>query len=151
MFDQLFESFRKASEASMQMQQDVFKSWSQHWLSGPPNAAGLSAEWGRTFQKRGLELLVESLNKHRESLDSAYKTGIEVIEQAFSVSEARSSEDYRRMVEELWRKLYETFKDQSEAHLHDFQTFAERSFEMVRKADVEVGNAAQASTPRAEH
>lgn len=151
MFDQLFESFRRASESSLQMQQDLFRSWTQQWLAAPPNAAGLSAEWGRTFQRRWLELAIEILNKHRESVDSVYKSGIGVIEQTFRVSEARSSEDYRRMVEDLWRKLFETFKDQSESQFREFQTFAEKSFEIVRNAEVRADEMRQGEAPRAEH
>ena len=66
-----------------------------------------AADGGRGAQRRWLELGVEMLNKHRETLDAAYKSGIELIEQTFHVAEAKSTDDYRHMIEELWRKLFD--------------------------------------------
>jgi hypothetical protein len=132
MFDQILESFRKASESSLQMQQDMVRQWTQQWLSLSPNTATASTEWGRAYQKRWLGFMLELLDKHRESLNTTYKSGIQVVEQAFRVSEARSSDEYRKTVEDLWRKLFDTFKENSEGQFSEFQRFAERSFEMVQ-------------------
>ena len=53
MFDQFFESFRKASESSLQAQQDLLKSWQLQW---PPSAFGSAAATDWTdVQKRWLE------------------------------------------------------------------------------------------------
>jgi len=134
MFDQLFEGFRKASESSMQMQQDLLKQFTQQWFTAPTNAAGMSSEWGKDLQKRWLDFTLETLNKHRESLDSVYKATIQAVEQAFRVSEAKSSDDYRHVVEDLWRKLFEGLKTNSETQFREFQRWTEKSFEMVQKA-----------------
>lgn len=134
MFDQLFETFRKASETSLQMQQDMFKNWTQQWIATRPQASGLATEWGQAFQKRFMALAIDILNKHRETLDSNYRTGIQVIEQAFHTAEAKSAEDYRRMIEDLWRKLFEAFKEQSETNFRDFRTLTEKSFETMTNA-----------------
>jgi hypothetical protein len=134
MFERVFEGFRKASESSLQMQQDLFKNWSQQWFAAPSNAAGASTEWKQTFQKRSLELVIDMLNKHREALDSTYRSGIQMIEQTLRASEAKSPDDYRRTVEELGRRLFETFKDQSETQFREFQRWAEQSFDMAQKA-----------------
>jgi len=133
MLEQPFEGFRKASESSLQLQQELFKHWAQQWLSTPPNF-GISAEWSRNFQKRWMDSTLELLNKHRESVETAYKSGIQLIEQAFRVSEAKSAEDYRKIAEDVWRKLFETFKTQSEAQLRDFLKWAESSLDMAQKA-----------------
>lgn len=135
-FDQMFESFRRASESSLQMQQEMFKQWAPQWPSMPLNAATASADWTRTFQKRWIEFMTDSLNKQRESLDSVYKSGIQVIEQTFRLSEAKSPDDYRRMVEDLWRKMVEISKDQSETQLREFQKGVEKWLEMLPKAKV---------------
>lgn len=136
MFDQLFEGFRKASESSLQMQQDMLRQWTQQWGSTQPSMAGVPSEFGRSFQKRWLELILDGLNRHREALDATYKSGIQMIEQALRASEAKSTDDYRRTVEELWRKLFDNFRDQSEAQIREFRTWAEKSLEMVQKADI---------------
>jgi hypothetical protein len=130
MFDQFFETFRKASESSLQMQQDLLKQWTQGWFTAPP---GAGPEWGRTFQKRYLELTVEMLNKHRESLDAAYKASIKLIEETFRLAEGKSPEDYRRTAEDLWRKLFDTFRAQYETQLQEFQKFASMSLDMGQR------------------
>ena len=93
MFDQLIDGVRKASESSLQMQQEMFKNFTR-LFSGQAGEAGAPAEWGKASQKRWAELCVEMLNRHRESLDTAYKTGIQIIEQSFHVTEAKSPDDY---------------------------------------------------------
>jgi hypothetical protein len=128
MFDLLFESFRKASESSMQVPMDILKNLTQQ----VPGASGAGMEWSKTFQKRWAEFAIESLNKHRESMDSTYRTGIQLIEQTVRVSDVKSSADYQKIVEELWRKLLDVFKQQSESQVRDLQTWAAKSFEMQR-------------------
>jgi hypothetical protein len=132
MVDMLFENFRKASESSLEMQQELFKQWTQQWLAMPANATGTSNDWGRTVQKRWAEIALEALHRHREALDSTYKAGIQVVEETFRASDAKSPEDYKRMVEELWRKLFELFKTQSESQFRDFQSWAEKSIDIQK-------------------
>jgi hypothetical protein len=135
MLDQLFELSRKAIESSLEMQQVLFKQWTQNWLSTSP-AAGVSADWGGTMRRRWLEMTVEALNKQREAIDSTYKVGIASLERLARVSDAKSAEEWVRAVEEVWAKLFEGFKAQAESQFRDFQTWAAKSFEMARKAEV---------------
>jgi hypothetical protein len=128
MFDLLFESFRKASESSMQVPMDIIKNLTQQM----PSASGAGMEWSKSFQKRWAEFALDSLNKHRESLDSTYRSGIQLIEQTFRVSDVKSSADYQKIVEGLWQKLLDVFKEQSEAQVRELQTWAAKSFEMQR-------------------
>jgi hypothetical protein len=132
MFDILFEAFRKASESSVQMPMDIYKNWTKQMMSIQPNATGASIEWSKAFQKRWAEFAIEGLHKHRESLDTTFRSGIQLIEQTFRVSDAKSSEDYQRIGEELWRKLLEVVKDQSESQFREFQTWASKSIEIQR-------------------
>ena len=131
MFDQLIDGVRKASESSLQMQQEMFKQWTR-LFAGTPVDAGAQGEWGRVPQKRWVDLAVEILNRHRETLDATYKSGIQIIEQTFQVAEAKTADDYRRMVEEIWRKLFDLQKSQSESQFRDFQTFYEKSAALVQ-------------------
>lgn len=130
MFDQMFESFRRASESALQAQHEMFRQWAQQWPTSP---AGLSSDWGDA-QKRWVESTTDALNKHRAIVDATYKSGIELIESAFRVTEAKSPEDYRRLVEDLWRKLSDTFKKQSETQLREFQSATERWLEKSQVA-----------------
>ena len=133
MFDQVFESFRKASESSLQAQQDFFKGWLQQWPSTPFTAAGAAGDWG-DVQKRWQEAATEALNKHRSLLDTTYKSSIDLLEQSFRFSEARSPEDLRRLSEEFWRKLTETFKAQSESQYRELRNATEKWIDKAQSA-----------------
>jgi hypothetical protein len=133
MFDQLVDGVRKASESSLHMQQEMLKQWSRLWLSTAPGP-GLAGEVNRVTQKKWLELGLEMLEKHRELLDSTYRSGIQLIEQTFQVADAKSGDDYRRIVEDLWRKLFDLQKQQAESQFRDFQTWFEKSAGLVQDA-----------------
>lgn len=143
MFAQLFESFRRASEATLQAQQDVFRQWVQQWPSVPGSSQGAPGEWSEAMQKRWLDSTKSFFNKQRELVDSTYRSGVDMIEQGFRVSDAKSPEEYRRLVEELWGKLSESFKQQSESQFREFQRAAERWFELARSGSVVPADAAR--------
>ena len=129
MFDKMFETFRKTAEQSLKAQQDMFKQWTQPFPFtpfGPQSAAGMASDWNETVQKRWLETTTEALNNHREFLNSLYRSGIQALEQSFRVTSAKSPEDYQRLLEDFWKKMTESFKEQSEAQMREFQKAAER-------------------------
>ena len=112
----------------------MFKQWMQQWPAMPLGASGGSADWSSNLQKRWLESMTETLNRHREVLDTTYRSGIQVIEQTFRVSDAKSPDEYQRLVQDLWRKLSETFKEQSEAQAREFQKAAEKWLDTAQRA-----------------
>ena len=134
MDDQLFDTFRKASESSLQMQQEILKHWTERWASSASQAPNASSEASQHVQKRWLALGVELLNKHRASLDGTYSAGIQLIEQSFGTAEAKSPEEYRRLTEDLWRKLFDTYKSQAEAQFDAFKNWSTKSAEAVQDA-----------------
>jgi hypothetical protein len=134
MFDQLFDTYRKTSESWLQAQQEMFRNVTQQWLSTPPGATAAGSEWNRALQKRWLDLAVEIMNRHRESIDTMYRSVIQVVEQTSRMSEAKSTEEYRRGVEDLWRTWFESVKSQSESQIRDVQNWAGKSLEIVQGA-----------------
>jgi hypothetical protein len=134
MYDQMFETYRKSSESWLQMQQDMFRNVAQQWLTTPPSTAGMATDFHRNVQKRWMELAIEILNRHRESLDTTYRSLIQLVEQTSKMSEVKSSDEYRRGVEEMWRNWFETVKSQSETQFRDVQTWAGKSLEIVQSA-----------------
>ena len=134
MFQHLFDTYRKTSESWLQMHQDALRNVTQQWLATAPNATGAASEWQRTVQRRLLELTVDILNAHRQSLDAMYKSTIAIIEQSWHISEAKTAEDHRRAVDELWQRWFETVKTQSESQFRDLQTWAGKSLEIVQSA-----------------
>jgi hypothetical protein len=133
MFEQLFESLRKASESSLMGQKQLFDQWAQQWPSPPLGGAGAGTEWVNTVRKRWTDSLSEGLNRHREIFDSTYRNGIQLIEQALHVSDVKSGDEYRRSIEDLWRKVSDTAKDQVENQLRELHKTAERWLELAHK------------------
>jgi hypothetical protein len=130
--DQMFESFRKASVSSMQMQQEMFKQWTQQW-PWPMNPVGGSVDWVQRLQNRWIEFTTELLTRHRESLDTVYKLAIQMFEQTSRLYESKNPEEYSRAVEEVRSRMFESFKEQSDAHLREFQKTAEKWFDLLLK------------------
>jgi len=132
MFDQVFTDWERAAEATRQMQQEMFKHWTQPWLSAL-SSIGTGSEV-RALQKRWLEFAIHALNRQRDSMNATYQSGIQLLEHALHASEITTPEDYRRIVEEFWRQMMESFGKQSEAQLHEFQEWTEKSFEIFHKS-----------------
>lgn len=132
MFEHFIDSLRRASESSLDAQRDLFRSWSQQWFTGAGSGGSGSERW-RSFQKRSLELVTDSLDRHREIVDATYKSAIQAFEEAFRVSETRAPDDYRRTAEELWMKLFQTFRAQYETQLQEFQKLHTSAFEMSQQ------------------
>jgi hypothetical protein len=134
MDDQLFDSFRKASESSLQMQQEILNHWTERWAGSATQVPNASSEASQQVQKRWLALGIELLDRHRTSLDGTYAAGIQLIERSFGAAEAKSPEEYRRLTEDLWRKLFDTYKSQAEAQFDAFKNWSTKSAEAVRDA-----------------
>jgi hypothetical protein len=124
MFAQILDGFRKMSESSWRMQEDVLKGWAQQWSAFPPMGTRTPNEWSSVAPKRWLDLTLDFMNGQRASLDVAYKSGIRLIEQALGATDARTPEDYRRVMEELWGQLFELYKQQSETQFRELYRWA---------------------------
>jgi hypothetical protein len=134
MDDQLFDSFRNASESSLQMQREMLKLWAERWTGRVSQAPGTPNDANHDVQKRWVALGIELIDEHCRSLDSTCAAGVQLIAQSFRTSEAKSSEEYRRLTEELWRKLFDTYKSQTEAQLDAFESWSTKSAEAVQDA-----------------
>lgn len=133
MFEQLLDSFRKASESSILGQQQLFKQWLQQWPGAPAASPGLATDWPHALQKQWLDSLGETLNRQRELLDASYRKGAALIEQASRTTELKP-EDYRRLAEEIWRSVSDTLKEQAEANVRDFQKATQRWLDLAPKS-----------------
>src|SRR5581483_9477252 len=101
MFDQMFESLRKATESTVQMQQEMFKKWVTLWPGTPPAPPAWGPQF-QQFQKKWAEVVAELLKRQKEGAEAQFKAGMENIEKAFHVGEAHNAEELRVKVLELW-------------------------------------------------
>jgi hypothetical protein len=145
MSGQIFDTYRKASESWFQMQQDLFRSAAQGPFSGPaawgPTFGPAARPWPPEARKRWVDLMVEIMHRHRESVDALYRSVIHVVEKASQIPEAQSSEEARHATEDLWNSWLESVKNQSESQLRDARRFSEKSLEIVQGGHTwEIGN-----------
>jgi hypothetical protein len=147
MFDVILENYRKATESTMKLQQDMLRSWTGQMFGGQsfglpfagtplsgtslPGSAWL--EHLSAAQKKWGETVTEMLNKHRESLDAQYRAGIKTIEDAFKVGEAKDPQQFRRLTEELWRQSFECLKTVAESQLRDVQSAMQKWYDTASK------------------
>jgi hypothetical protein len=145
MYDQVYDTFRKAAESTFQVQQEMFRQWMGSWPAQTPATTGTVVaprvvtgmdDQARSFQKKWIETLTTTLNKHREILDTQYKSSIQAIEVAFRATEAKNPDEYRKLTEEFWRMSIDSLKTAFENQIREFQSLTEKWFEIVTKAKV---------------
>jgi hypothetical protein len=132
MFDPVFETFRQVTEASLHVQQEMFKKAMSLW-TGFPAGGPPGVEQVRQFQKKWAEYVGDLLKRQRQVTEAHFKAGLESIEKAFHLGEAKSIEEMRARTLELWQKLFESFKQAYEAQIHEVQGALEKWTELVTK------------------
>ncbi|MBV8268500.1 MAG: hypothetical protein JO252_19395 [Planctomycetaceae bacterium] len=140
MFDQILDNFRKATESTIQLQQELTRQWFQQWAS-IPGLPTPGIKFGTTgaaapvasATKQISGAVTELLDKHLKTLDAQYRAGIRTIEDAFRVMEAKDLEQFRKLTEELWRQSFNSLKAVIESQLRDFQAATEKGIEAVSK------------------
>ena len=76
MFEQIFDEYRRMVDSSFKMQQEMYRQWMNGWPVKPPDVTkavdrGVIKDQIRCYQEKWSQTLTESLEKHREALDSA--------------------------------------------------------------------------------
>ena len=132
MVELVFDSLKKTTEMSLQMQQDAFKKWAALW---PGAAAGpvTIPEQAQKFQKKWAEFYEETLKKQREAIGAQFKAGLKNIEDAFRLAESKDPAELRAKTIELWQQVFETLRQTCEAQVRDLQAIASRWTEVVTK------------------
>jgi hypothetical protein len=130
MFEPVFESLRKATDATVQMQQELFNKWARLFPALPMVPAAYEPV---KFQKRCLEVITELTNKQRESLEAQFNAGVRTVEEAFRLCEAKDPEELRAKTVELWQKTFDSLRQVYDAQAKDFQTAVVKWGELVTK------------------
>jgi hypothetical protein len=135
MFDQVFDTLRKATEANIQLQQEMVRKWINLW-PGVPSMPSVPAwpEQMQQFQKKWAEAVSELLKKQRESTEGLFKAGVANLEKAFQLGEVQTAEEMRAKTLELWQKCFDSMRQAWEAQIRDFQMVVARFTEIVTKA-----------------
>jgi len=150
MFDMILYNYRKATESTMKLQQDMLRNWAMQWpqmygaqmfglpLTGSTSSSAMpGAAWLEQLsaaQKKWADTVTEMLTKHRETLDAQYKAGIRTIEEAFKVGEAKDPQQFRRLTEELWKQSFECLNTVVESQMRDVQSAMQKFYDVASKS-----------------
>jgi len=131
MFDQVFEAMRKATDSAIVMQQELFNKWIGLWPGVPisPTAAGEAPK----IQKKWVETIGELIKKQREILETQFSTGLQSIEEAFHLAEAKDPEELRAKTVALWQKIFDCLRQTYESQMRDFQIAVAKWAEVLTK------------------
>jgi broad specificity phosphatase PhoE len=130
MFSQVMESMAKVTGATVAMQQEMFKKWFSMW-PGMATYPPANAEQVERFQKRWADTVSELFRRQRDVTETQFKAGIQNIEAAFKVGEAKNAEEVRARAIELWQKCFDNLRQASEAQLRETQVAVEKWFELM--------------------
>ena len=134
MFEKVFENLRKATEASVQAQQEIFQKWVSLWPGGPSSPYSWGEQIQKT-QKQWNQLVTEQVKKQRATLEEQFNAGLRNIEESFRLAEAKDPKEFRAKTLELWSKSFDYLRQTAEAQLREFQAAMEKWAEMVTQKD----------------
>jgi hypothetical protein len=132
-FDQMFETFRKAAESTLEVQQNLFRQWTVAW----PGFPKVQPPWTEQFQqfcKEWTEATAELTRKNLQICERQYKAGLELLENAFRTGEVKDPAEQRQKMTELWQKSFECLKELAETQMKSLQTAVEKWTELAKKA-----------------
>jgi len=133
LFEEVFANMRKATEANLKMQQEVFRQWTSMW-PGMPAPQSIWIDKMRDFQRQWSNTVSDLARRHRESVDRQYQAALESLDAALRVSESTNPEEGRRRTEQLCRKTIDCMREMSEAQIREFQDSISKWTELMTKA-----------------
>ena len=128
----LFEVLRTTTEASMRLQREMMEQWLRPLADTSANQAD-AATSEAAVQTRWLELATATWTRQGELMESAYRTGTQLMEQAARLLQAKTPTEYGRLAAELWRKTFDAIKSQSEAQLEELRRMSRLWLEAAKR------------------
>ena len=131
-YDEVLGNMRKAAEANLKLQQDVFRQWTNLW-PGFPNPQSVWLDKFRDFQHQWVTTISDLARKHRDTLDRQYQAALESLEEALRVTESSNPDEFRKRSEQLVRKTFDCVREISETQMKEFQEAITKWSEMATK------------------
>ncbi|MFO0787823.1 MAG: hypothetical protein U0805_00095 [Pirellulales bacterium] len=120
LFEQAFDNMRKAAEANIEMQQELFRKWNNSWPGFPqPQSAWL--ERGQRFQKDWAKTVKDLFSRHREVLDEQYGLALESLDEAIKVAQSSDPQECAKRCEKLCRKSLDVLRESAELQAKELQ------------------------------
>jgi hypothetical protein len=131
--EEVFQNVRKAAETSLRLQQEAFSQWTSMWPGIPtPQSAWIAKVQG--FRKQWTDTISDLARKHRDVIDRQYKSAIESLDAALSVTDANTPEELRRRSEQMCRKTLECMREVTESQIREFQEAVTKWTDLFAKA-----------------
>lgn len=132
-YDEVLGNMRKAAEANLKMQQEVFRQWTTLW-PGFPNPQTVWLDKVRDFQRQWANTISDLARKHRDTVDRQYQAALESLEDALRLTESTNPEEFRKRTEQLCRKTLDCVREISETQIKEFQEAVSKWSELATKA-----------------
>jgi hypothetical protein len=133
LFEDVFDNIRKAAEANLGMQQELFRQWSAKW-PGFPQPQNAWVERVQKLQKDWAKTVKEVLSKHREVLDEQYRLALESLDDAFRVAQASDPQEFVKRCESLCRKSLEVMRDTADLQAKEIQNAFTKWVDLATKS-----------------
>lgn len=131
MYDQVLENFRKAGEASLQLQQDMFRQWGGASMGMPSATSWLDQQ--SKIQSEWAETLTDLARKQKLLLEARYEAGVKAMEDSFKLAKAKDPAEFKELAESAFKKSLATAKELAENELRQVQSSMERCWETASK------------------
>ena len=132
-FDEVFQNVRKATEASLKMQQEMFSQWSSLW-PGLPTPQSAWVDKVKDFRTQWKKTVSELARKHGEVMERQYQAATESLDAALNVTDASNPEEFRRRTEQFCRKTLDCVREVSESQIREFQEAVTKMTDLMTKA-----------------
>ncbi len=132
MFDQVYENMQKATNTTMQMQQEMFKRWLDMWNGHAPSTVP-GMEQFQKFQENWTQTTQNLLKQQQEALEKQFQAGVKNIENAFEAAKDTDLDDLRKKNLDLWKKNFDCLRSTYENQLKDLQNMVSKWTEIVAK------------------
>ena len=131
MFNNVMDTFRQATEATVNMQQEMFKQWLT-MCPTPPR----SPSWGneiQEFQKQWASAVRDVVKQQTAVIEAQFQAGVKNIEQAYQCAEAESPEELHAKSLELWKQCFDNLRQVSETQMKGFESVMENWCALMTK------------------
>lgn len=132
MYDQVLENLNKATESAIQIQQEMFRNWTNFWPTAPTSPSNWTDQI-KGFQKKWAETYTDLMKKQRQMLETQFNGGLKGIEEAFKMTSARNPEELRTKMIEYWQKSFECLRQLAESQMQAFQSALAKWTELAAK------------------
>lgn len=133
MFDEVLQNIRKATEASLKMQQELLQQAAIFWPAFP-TPQSICVDKLRDLQKQTSSTISNLVQKHRQALDRQQQALQESLDEALRTAESSNPVEFRLRAEQLCRKTLECLREVSETQLREFHDALGKWTELATKA-----------------